>query len=64
MTRLLRDPKPLVVGIAWVVECVEQRQRVDETNFLIDLEEVNLLAGNKVKKKFTPLFHLKLNIPD
>lgn len=46
---MLRDPKPLVVGIAWVVECVEQRQRVDETNFLIDLEEVNLLAGNKVK---------------
>ena len=61
---MLRDPKPLVVGIAWVVECVEQRQRVDETNFLIDLEEVNLLAGNKVKKKLTPLFHLKSNIPD
>ena len=43
---------------------MEQRQRVDETNFLIDLEEVNLLAGNKVKSLLRYLFQLKLNIPD
>ncbi|KAG5653515.1 hypothetical protein H0H81_012588 [Sphagnurus paluster] len=47
--RLLRDPKPLVVGIAWVVECVEQRKRVDETKFLIDLDGVNVSGTNKVK---------------
>lgn len=37
-----------------MVECVEQRQRVDETKFLIDLEEVNLLAGNKRQRSMLP----------
>ncbi|KDQ55074.1 hypothetical protein JAAARDRAFT_107648, partial [Jaapia argillacea MUCL 33604] len=36
--KLMHDPKPHVVGIAWVVECVEQRAKVDETKFLVDLE--------------------------
>lgn len=44
--RMLRDPKPLVVGIAWVVECVEQRKRVDETKFLVDVEDMNYGTGN------------------
>lgn len=52
--RLLRDPKPLVVGIAWVVECVERRTHVDETKFIIDLESVNVSSTNKVR------FHLSL----
>jgi hypothetical protein len=43
--RLLRDPKPLVVGIAWVVECVEQRKRVDETKFLVDVEDMHFGTG-------------------
>ncbi|KAG2366738.1 hypothetical protein BDR07DRAFT_1273858 [Suillus spraguei] len=46
--RLLNDPKPLVVGIAWVVECVEQRSRVDEVKFKVDLEMVNIAGTNKV----------------
>ncbi len=46
--RLLRDPKPLVVGLGWVVQCVEQRKHVDETNFLVDLEGVNVAGINKV----------------
>lgn len=46
--RLLNDPKPLVVGIAWVVECVEQRTRVDEDKFKIDLDLVNVAGTNKV----------------
>ncbi|KAF5380535.1 hypothetical protein D9615_004724 [Tricholomella constricta] len=46
--RLLRDPKPLVVGIAWVVECVEQRKQVDETKFLIDLE-VNIAVVTQAR---------------
>ncbi|PCH36714.1 hypothetical protein WOLCODRAFT_33911, partial [Wolfiporia cocos MD-104 SS10] len=36
--RLCKEPRPLVVGIAWVVECVERRERVDETRFLVNLE--------------------------
>lgn len=46
--RLLQDPKPHVVGIAWVVECVEKMQRVDESKFAIDLENVNVAGVNKV----------------
>jgi hypothetical protein len=42
---MLRDPKPLVVGIAWVVECVEQRKRVDETKFLVDVEDMQYGTG-------------------
>ena len=37
------------MGIAWVVECVEQRQRVNEERFNIDLEGVNLAGINKVR---------------
>ncbi|KAH6914323.1 hypothetical protein BKA70DRAFT_1095724 [Coprinopsis sp. MPI-PUGE-AT-0042] len=48
--RQLRDPKPLVVGIAWVVECVEQRTQVDETEHIIDLEEVSLFT-NPAKRR-------------
>ena len=43
--RMLRDPKPLVVGIAWVVECVEQRKKVDETKFLVDVEDMQYGTG-------------------
>ena len=39
------DPKPLVVGIAWVVECVEQRKRVDKTKFLVDVEDMHYGTG-------------------
>ena len=42
---MLRDPKPLVVGIAWVVECVEQRKRVNETKFLVDVEDMQYGTG-------------------
>lgn len=46
---MLRNPKPLVVGIGWVVECVEQRKRIDETNFLVDLEDMNVAGIVKVR---------------
>ena len=46
--RLLRDPKPLVVGIAWVVECVEKMTHIDESKFLVDLDGVNVSGTNKV----------------
>jgi hypothetical protein len=44
----LNDPKPAVVGIAWVVECVEQRMRVDTEKFQVDLEHENVAGINKV----------------
>ncbi|KAI0827848.1 hypothetical protein BC628DRAFT_1317678 [Trametes gibbosa] len=47
--RLLKEPKPYVVGIAWVVECVEQRTRVDETRFLVNLDLANVAGVNKVR---------------
>ncbi|KAF9243112.1 hypothetical protein BU15DRAFT_29758, partial [Melanogaster broomeanus] len=46
--RMLNDPKPFVVGIAWVVECVEQRTRVDEERFKVDVDMINVAGGNKV----------------
>lgn len=52
--RLLNDPKPLVIGIAWVVECVEQRSRVDETKFKVDLEMVNVAGTNKKRRSMLP----------
>ena len=52
---MLRDPKPLVVGIAWVVECVEQRKRVDETKFLVDVEDMQY--GTGTSKVYLPYTH-------
>jgi hypothetical protein len=46
--RLMREPKPFVVGISWVVECAEQCRRVGEENFLVDLEGLNVAGTNKV----------------
>ncbi|KAI5824108.1 hypothetical protein K523DRAFT_366382 [Schizophyllum commune Tattone D] len=45
----LMDPRPKVVGIRWAVECVEQRQHVDEEGHLIDLEHVDV-AGHLGKQ--------------
>lgn len=39
-----------MVGVAWIVECVEQRKHVDESKFLIDLSEINVAGVNKVIK--------------
>lgn len=59
--RLLKEPRPLVVGIAWVVECAEQCTRVDEDRFLISLDGVNVAGTQKVR----PLLFLILpHIPD
>ena len=47
--RLLHAPLPAVVGIAWVVECVEQKRVVEEEKFRVDLEGVNVAGVNKVR---------------
>lgn len=43
------DPKPHVVGIAWVVECAEQQRQVEEARFAVNLSLVNVAGGNKVR---------------
>jgi hypothetical protein len=48
----MREPKPFIVGISWVVECAEQCRRVGEENFLVDLEGLNVAGTNKVRVKF------------
>ena len=48
MSRRGLDTKPLVVGITWVVECAEKRERVKETPFLVDLYLENVAGTNKV----------------
>ena len=48
LARSLNDPKPLVVGIAWVVRCAELVTRVDETKYLISLEHENIAGVKKV----------------
>ncbi|KAF8342841.1 uncharacterized protein EI90DRAFT_2902879 [Cantharellus anzutake] len=48
--KLYDEPKPFLVGIGWVVECVERRERADESRFLVDepgpvvMERVRLLV--------------------
>lgn len=55
------DPKPLVVMLAWVVGCVEQKKRLDERYYLVDLEHVNVAGINKVRiVRFTRIFPLPL----
>ncbi|KAF9652071.1 hypothetical protein BDM02DRAFT_3089975 [Thelephora ganbajun] len=36
------EHKPKVVGVAWVVECAEQRTKVDEEKFGVDLDMVHI----------------------
>lgn len=51
----MNDPKPHVVGMAWVVACAEAQARVDEAEYLIDLTEVNVAGTNKaVRPSYFP----------
>ncbi|TFK74037.1 hypothetical protein BDN72DRAFT_790075 [Pluteus cervinus] len=52
--RLLRDPKPFVVNITWVVDCVEQRTRMDESKYLVDLQHTNVAGTNKRRRSMLP----------
>ncbi|EKM53469.1 uncharacterized protein PHACADRAFT_259878 [Phanerochaete carnosa HHB-10118-sp] len=45
--RALNDPKPLVVGIAWVVACAERKEHVDEQKYLISMADENIAGTNK-----------------
>ncbi|KAG7091040.1 hypothetical protein E1B28_010100 [Marasmius oreades] len=50
--RLLNDPKPFVVGNNWVVSCAQESKRVDETEFLVELNDYTFAAaGHKQRRK-------------
>ena len=46
--RLLDDPKPLIVGISWVVKCAEVQMRVDEAPYIVDVSHLNVAGVQKV----------------
>lgn len=48
LARMLDDPKPLVVGVTWVVKCAERHERVDESPYVVDIEKMNVAGVNKV----------------
>lgn len=44
----LDEPKPFLVGIGWVVKCMEKKERVDEKKYLVNVKEAEVVFGNKV----------------
>jgi hypothetical protein len=46
--KLYDDPKPFLVGIAWVVQCAEKLARVDEEGFRVKTDEVSALDLKRV----------------
>ncbi|CAE6500454.1 unnamed protein product [Rhizoctonia solani] len=52
--KLYDDPQPFLVGIAWVVQCVEKRERVDEEAFRVKTDEVSALDLKKRRKAELP----------
>ncbi|KAJ7729496.1 hypothetical protein DFH07DRAFT_181146 [Mycena maculata] len=47
--KALADPKPLVVGMEWVVQSAEKRNHEDETPYLIDMDDMNTTAAKRRK---------------
>ncbi|KAG8874129.1 hypothetical protein FRB97_006119 [Tulasnella sp. 331] len=43
-------PRPHLVGIGWVVQCVERKQKVEEKRFLVNVKEAEIHFGNKRRK--------------
>ncbi|ESK93627.1 signal transducer [Moniliophthora roreri MCA 2997] len=56
--RTLNDPKPHVIGNSWIVTCAQESRHVDETEYLINLEEFKFAAeaaaGHKRRKSMIP----------
>ncbi|CAE6417949.1 unnamed protein product [Rhizoctonia solani] len=52
--KLYDDPQPFLVGIAWVVQCVERRERVDEEAFRVKTDEVSALDLKRRRKAELP----------
>ncbi|KAJ9473960.1 BRCT domain-containing protein [Pseudozyma hubeiensis] len=45
--RALEDPKPHVVGIGWVVACLEQGQKADEKPYLVEVAKQAIFAQRR-----------------
>ncbi|KAK0226135.1 hypothetical protein IW262DRAFT_1359924 [Armillaria fumosa] len=45
------ETKPSVVGLQWIVECAEKFQHLDETQYAISLEGINIAGVNKRARK-------------
>lgn len=52
--KLYDDPKPFLIGIGWVVQCVEKRARVDEESFAVKTDQVSALDLKKRRKSQLP----------
>ncbi|KAG9006153.1 hypothetical protein FRB93_008945 [Tulasnella sp. JGI-2019a] len=46
----MEEPRPHLVGIGWVVQCVERKQKVEERRFLVNVKEAEIHFGNKRRK--------------
>ena len=49
--RALDDPKPHVVGISWVVACLEQGKKADETPYLVEVAKQAIFATVSTKAR-------------
>ncbi|SPO28615.1 uncharacterized protein UTRI_04493 [Ustilago trichophora] len=45
--RALEDPKPHVVGISWVVACLDQGKKADETPYLVEVGKQAIFATKR-----------------
>ncbi|KAK0212627.1 hypothetical protein DFS33DRAFT_1283235 [Desarmillaria ectypa] len=52
------ETKPFVVGLQWIVECAEKRLHLNETQYAISLEGVNIAGVNKRSRKSTIPKHI------
>lgn len=50
--RALDDPKPHVVGVSWVVACLEQGQKAEETPYLVEVAKQAIFVN--VSTEFGP----------
>jgi len=48
------ESRPHVVGIGWVVECAEKRERADESKFAVDTEGMHVAGASKRRKSVLP----------
>lgn len=47
--RVLDEPRPNIVGIGWVVECVEKRVLADEARFTVDITNMHVAGASSNK---------------
>lgn len=52
--RALEDPKPHVVGISWVVACLEQGKKADESPYLVEVAKQAIFATVSCSANTTP----------